>query len=219
MLRKRLHVGLREGPKSLPCRWISNPAAYAPLVVSRRRCGALRIARPRRPIRLSRSAAYPGLNAIAPPAPLLGRVAYRSWARRLQPGTPLAIAGVLLPPKVYPWLPDIASQFPSSAPSANVATIPPGRTDVIRLRKSTSRSTALPVRATSPTRKPSSKRPAPRRLMCSTGNASTRQGATQDSLSRHLPLGASRDTARRSKTTTTRTGLHLSKILSDVLGD
>ena len=147
----------------------------------------------------------------------------RTWTRRLQPGTPLAIAGVLLPPKVYPWLPDIASQFPSSAPSASVATIPPGRTDVIRLRKSTSRSTALPVRATRPTRKPSSSRlalgrlPRPAQGTHGYGPESPRTAL----LGTDPRSGPPRDSLRRSKgkTTRKRAGLHLPQLLSDVLGD
>ncbi len=169
------------------------------------------MAHPRTSTRLSPSPTYPPFNAFALGAPRAGGGPYRSWARRLQPGTPLAIAGVLLPPKVYPWLPDIASQFPSSAPSASVATIPPGRTDVIRLRKSTSRSTALPVRATSPTRKPSSSHPA---LVTDEGPLRT---ASVGIPTRDSPRNSPGET--KGQTTTTWTGLHLSQFLSDVLGD
>lgn len=164
---------------------------------------------PKRPA--SRNAIYPTLKTIALDARRCRWRPTRSWARRLQPGTPLAIAGVLLPPKVYPWLPDIASQFPSSAPSASVATIPPGRTDVIRLRKSTSRSTALPVRATSPTRKPSSSHPA---LVTDEGPLRT---ASVGIPTRDSPRNSPGET--KGQTTTTWTGLHLSQFLSDVLGD
>lgn len=130
----------------------------------------------------SHSTTYAPLGVNAPRPRGASGGAVRSWAGRLQPGTALAIAGVLLPPKVYPWLPDTESQFPSSAQSANVATIPRGRTDVIRLRKSTSRSTALPVRATRPTRKPSRSRSV-RRLV----RASFPQGGTNKLPSRSGP--------------------------------
>ncbi len=188
--------------KCAPIGSISASAAYAPLVGSRSGGSAPSSACRMEPSRWSRRCAYPSLNVVARCTRLASSAAARSWARRLQAGTPLAIAGVLLPPKVYPWLPDIASQFPSSAPSASVAIIPPGRIDVIRLRKSTSRSTALPVRATSPTRKRSSSRSV-------SFSASSARERSRD------PRQATQGQRQRAHGQV----LHLSQFSSDVLGD